>query len=423
MKKFLTVVVVLSSLLVSSCSEKEPEPLVPYEIMEGDFLLVDFDLQGCTSIEFTDRKIVNLKGSCVLRGEKEGNATITAYYSDKESKDLDFVVTKRELKEINNEQNKKYNEELKQKIDAFVKQVEKNNYLTIESFGNSTVDKIKIRANPLYIEKNEDYDTKIITKENDMFYEYKNFDDTAYLVKDEYAKDDKDFEIKYEASSYYIDVTKMLEYVFDCEKGNIDYFNGYYFLRGRYEDCLNEEMRKMIDAEANLNSELYDLLMNSVVSMYFKFDKNEVIFGATAKVSKDYVSVTSTGSYRVRIEKFDPIVLNEDNVIIKKANTINDEYIPEVEVVDKIYVFGTDSTCEEFIKTYLKKGQYTYTEVSGREINYVSIFLFDENKNQIKKEEGLPTNTFVVPEDGMYYLCLRKSVTGFKALTISKIEE
>lgn len=113
----------------------------------------------------------------------------------------------------------------------------------------------------------------------------------------------------------------------------------------------------------------------------------------------------------------------EDNVIIKKANTINDEYIPEVEVVDKIYVFGTGSACEEYIKTYLKKSQYTYTEVSGRKIDDVYVFLFDENKNQIRKEEGLTTNTFVVYEDGMYYLSLCKNITGFKALTISKIEE
>lgn len=34
MKKLLTAGIVLSSLLVSSCSEKEPEQLVPYEINE-----------------------------------------------------------------------------------------------------------------------------------------------------------------------------------------------------------------------------------------------------------------------------------------------------------------------------------------------------------------------------------------------------
>lgn len=417
MKKILNILIIFVSLLISSCAVSEKEG--PFELMEKDNFFVDFDLTGATKLDYSERGIVSMSRTGLVEAKKEGNVTLSLGYSDGTTLNKDFVVTKREIKEIDKDQNLKNEKNLKSQIKSMKNKIQSSNYVIIEQILNDEVLTTKMRANPLYIEKTDKKSIKIITKEENQFYEYNKLRDSDYLIKSYYAKDEDEFDIKYEASYYYFDASKTLDYVFDYKKGNIDYINGYYIIRGKYEDCLNEEMRKLIEKEKQ-NEEVYDLLMNSIVSMYFKFEKDEVIIGATAYVEKGNASVTSTGAYRIRVNSFEPIDLKE-NVLEEKPSDING-FVPEVEMVDTLYTFASDSFPTECVLTTFEEGQYVIKS-ENYNAEHMSIYIYDENKNlvQTRFHKSLK-ETFYIPKDGKYYLKMSKEITGVLSFTISKAD-
>lgn len=417
MKKILSIIIFTLSLLVSSCNKVEITE--PFELMENDYFFLDVSLDKCDSINFSQKSIVFFNPTGLMNANKEGETTFSLMFENGTTKNIDFVVTKRELKEINEAQNKKYEKDLKAKIKTFTNKIERSNSVVIDKIGQDSVAKIKMRANPLYIEQSNKNTTSIIVKEDGFFYEYEKLRDTEFFTKKDYAKDEDEFNIMYEASYYYFDATKTLEYFFDYKKGNIDYVNGYYFLRGKYEDCLNDEMRNLITSESNLDAETYDLLMNSIVSMYFKFNKNEVIFGATAHLGKGFASVSSTGAFKIKIEDFEPIDLKE-NVLEKKPSDL-DGYVPEVEMVDKPYTFSSDGFPTECVCTTLEEGQYVI-KAKDLDATNVNIEVYDENKQLVDaRYSSKIKETFYIPKSGKYYLVMKKEITGIITFTISKV--
>lgn len=416
MKKILSFLTMLILLMCCvSCNTNESDEIT---LMVGEYIHSDLDLKTIKKINLKDQEIGGVSNSGVFYGSKEGETTAEIIFKNGKKRTITINVIPRKIKDINVSENQKIENEVQRKTTEYERKIKASNYLKINVLeGEKMLDfyTLNMKANPLTFEYVDGREVRVLKKENSKFYEYRKIDDN-YFQKSEYANDSEDFQKLYESSLYYFDSNKMLDFIFDNSNGNA-YFNGeYYILRGYYKDLINEQMREEI--EQKNNSAYLDEIMESIASIYFKFNRNKAIAGVSALFEMDGFEFKYNISIHMDLSKFEAIKLNGDNTLSKKPTTI-DEVSKETKVIGVPYTFFSDSIIVECIKTKLEQGQYVLKDKSGENEDYISITVYDENKNIIP-QSGVRNGTFYIPKDGIYYLSLSKERTGMMTVIFEK---
>ena len=441
MKKTLTTLGLGFILILSACSYFAGGESYELNLLEGDVIYIDNGDSEINSITLNNEnaKVIDNKFISI---EKEGMIIGDIDYQQNRSDNITLNISPRKLKPIDAKENEYIKNEIDTKINNFTQKITLSNYLSFDLNAyievsnddkelTSTViyNNAKIKANPLYLEFNgyqKEDDLFIIQKEKDKYYQYFLYDDDTYY-KMEYAEDDNMFNINYNASIYYFDAEGMLDFVFDCEKGNA-YKNGnYYIFHAYYEDCLNDEMREAINKQYQDAGLDVSELMSAIVTIYYKFDKDRVVFGLSMKQQINGVDITISMAYVITTTEFKPIKLDKSNTIGDYFRDI-DDVDEEIVLVGNKYTLTAPDGEKEYVLTTLDKGQYLFSNIADeqRQIS-ATVAIYDSNKKRVEiyyDEEEYPTtpNTFYISEKGKYYIEMTRTNGGFETITLEKVK-
>ena len=107
------------TIMLVLCSCSYPENEGPFPLMENDYFWYEVDETKLSGVDSTNRKVANFETIDIINTEKEGEATISYTYQDGVKENVSFEVSKRELNEIDKNQNRKHESELKKRIRNF----------------------------------------------------------------------------------------------------------------------------------------------------------------------------------------------------------------------------------------------------------------------------------------------------------------
>lgn len=441
MKRILTTLGLVLLLFLSACSYFLSGESYELYLLEGDVIYLD---DGGSEIEsiILDNENASVIDNKFISVEKEGITIGNINYIQKEKDEIKLNISPRTLKPIDVKENKKIKEEIYSKINDFTKKISLSNYLSFDlnaylevsnegkEISSSVMNsRAKMRANPLYLEFNgyqKEDDLVIIQKEKDKYYQYFLYDENTYY-KMNYAEDDHNFKLSYDASIYYFDAEGMLDFVFDCEKGNAYKSENYYIFNARYEDCLNEDMKEAIRKQYQGSGLDASELMDAITTTYYKFEKDKVVLGLSTQQQINGIDITISIAYVITTKGFTPITLDKSNTIGEYFKDI-DEVDEEIVLVGNKYTLTAPDGEKEYVLTTLDKGQYLFSNIADeqRQIS-ATIAIYDSNKERVEiyyDEEEYPTtpNTFYISEKGKYYIEMTRTNGDRETITLEKVK-